>query len=130
MDALIFDTTFLIDFQRERKNGGGRAHDFLRGHADHLAFLPAIAYGEFAEGFESLGDPNFLRVVDSFEIVPVTEAVAGRYSRLTRSLRASGNLIGGNDLWIAATATEKGFPLVTRNLAHFARIPGMEVHGY
>lgn len=130
MDALIFDTTFLIDFQRERKSGTGKAHTFLRVCAESLAFLPVTAYGEFAEGFESLGDPNFLHVVDSFEILPVTESVAGIYAELARKLRGNGNLIGSNDLWIAAIAVEKRLPLVTRNLEHFSRIPGLEVRSY
>lgn len=130
MDALIFDTTFLIDFQRERKAGTGGAHTLLQTCAECLAFLPVTAYGEFAEGFESLEDPNFLHVVDSFEILPVTEPVARRYSRLTRKLRKHGGLIGSNDLWIAAAAMDKRLPLVTRNLEHFARIPGLEVRGY
>ncbi|MEI6072443.1 MAG: type II toxin-antitoxin system VapC family toxin [Verrucomicrobiae bacterium] len=130
MDALIFDTTFLIDFQRERRSGAGRAHEFLQAHAESLAFLPVTAYGEFAEGFESLEDPNFLHVVDSFEILPVTEAVARIYARLARKLRAKGRLIGANDLWIAASAIEKRLPLVTRNLDHFSRLSGVEVRSY
>ena len=62
MDALIFDTTFLIDFQRERAGGTGKAHKFLQAYAESLAFLPMTASGEFAEGFESLEDPIFLSV--------------------------------------------------------------------
>jgi len=130
MDGLIFDTTFLIDFQRERKIGDGRAHAFLQAHAEDLAFLPVTAYGEFAEGFESLGDPNFLHVVDSFEILLVTESVARIYAGLARQLREKGNLIGANDLWIAASAMENRLPLVTRNLEHFSRISGLEVRSY
>lgn len=130
MDALIFDTTFLIDFQRERTTGTGKAHEFLRVYAESLAFLPVTAFGEFAEGFESLDDPNFLSVVDSFEILPVTEEVARTYAGLTRTLRAQGRLIGANDLWIAAIATEKRLPLVTRNLEHFSRISRLEVRSY
>ncbi|MFA7343872.1 MAG: type II toxin-antitoxin system VapC family toxin [Terrimicrobiaceae bacterium] len=130
MEALIFDTTFLIDFQRERKAAAGKTRAFLSAHAESLAFLPVTAYGEFAEGFDSLDDPNFLNVVDSFEILPVSEAVAGRYAQMVRRLRANGNLIGANDLWIAATAVEKRLPLVTRNLEHFSRIPGLEVRSY
>ncbi|MFZ4777332.1 MAG: type II toxin-antitoxin system VapC family toxin [Terrimicrobiaceae bacterium] len=130
MDALIFDTTFLIDFQRERTTGTGKAHEFLRVYAESLAFLSVTAFGEFAEGFESLDDPNFLSVVDSFEILPVTEDVARIYAGLTRALRAKGRLIGANDLWIAAIAIEKRLPLVTRNLEHFSRISRLEVRSY
>ncbi len=130
MDALIFDTTFLIDFQRERETGTGKAHEFLQAYAESLAFLPVTAFGEFAEGFESLEDPIFLSVVDSFEILPVTEEVARTYAGLTRALRNKGRLIGANDLWIAASAIEKRLPLVTRNLEHFSRVSRLEVRSY
>ncbi len=130
MEALIFDTTFLIDFQRERKLGGGEAHDFLRENAASPALLPVVAYGEFCEGFDDPGDPDFLSMVESFELVPLTSGVAEHYAAQARRLRRVGKLIGSNDLWIAATALEQRCPLVTRDLEHFARITGLQLRAY
>ena len=39
-------------------------------------------------------------------------------------------MIGGNDLWIAATAVAHGVPVVTRNARHYRRVPGLDVRGY
>jgi tRNA(fMet)-specific endonuclease VapC len=130
MESLIFDTTFLIDFQRERKRGQDRAHRFLERKAEAYAYLPVMAYGEYAEGFESLSDPAFVSVVESYEIIEVSRPIADRYAALTRELRAHGQLIGANDLWIAATALHRDWPLVTRNLDHFARVDGILLMGY
>lgn len=130
MASLIFDTTFLIDFQRERNRAPGRAHDFLRSHARDAAFLPTPAYGEFAEGFADRSDAAFLSLVESFELLPVTRPVADVYAAVVRDLRATGKLIGTNDLWIAAVALEKQWPLVTRNLQDFSRVPGLRCLGY
>jgi tRNA(fMet)-specific endonuclease VapC len=131
MESLIFDTTFLIDFQRERRSGQpGRAHQFLRSHAEKGAYLSVVAYGEYAEGFHSLEDPAFVSLVESFEILPVTRTVAARYGEITRKLRRNGQVIGANDLWIAATALDCGFPLVTGNADHFARVEGLSVLNY
>lgn len=130
MESLIFDTTFLIDFQRERKQRPGPVHEFLRRHRECYAWLPIIAYAEYAEGFEDRSDPAFLSVVESFEILPVVRPVADIYARITRTLRQQGQLIGANDLWIAAFAIERGWPLVTRNLDHFSRIPDIRLMGY
>lgn len=130
MEHLIFDTTFLIDFQRERKVSRGRAHSFLEAHADAVAYLPVTAYGEFAEGFANRTDPAFLSVVESFELLPVTRQVANTYARITRDLRSKGLLIGANDLWIAASAIENKHPLVTRNTLDFSRILGLELRSY
>lgn len=130
MESLIFDTTFLIDFQRERPLGQGPAHAFLEAHAEAIAHLPITAYGEFAEGFASRTDSAFLAMVESFELLPITRAVADTYARITRDLRAKGRLIGSNDLWIAATALEKNLPLVTRNTLDFSRVPDLQLRSY
>lgn len=131
MEALIFDTTFLIDFQRERTaRKPGPAHQFLIENENSCALLPATVYGEFAEGFENLSDPAFVSLVESFRFLPVSREIASVYATITRTLRQSGRLIGSNDLWIAATAVHKGHPLVTRNLDHFARVPGIHLRSY
>ena len=95
-----------------------------------LAYLPVTAYGEFAEGFPDRTDTAFLSVVESFELLSVTRAVADVYAGVMRTLRARGQLIGANDLWIAATALEKDWALVTRNTAEFSRVPGLKIKGY
>jgi predicted nucleic acid-binding protein len=130
MESLIFDTSFLIDFQKERNRGPGAAHAFLERNGEAYAYLPMTAYGEYAEGFESRSDPAFLSVVESFEIIPVTREVADSYASIARKLRRDGLLIGANDMWIAATAVQRDWPLVTRNLDHFARIPGIRLQSY
>lgn len=131
MESLIFDTTFLIDFQRERKIGEpGRAHRFLESHREKAAYLSIVAYGEYAEGFENPADPAFVSVVESFEILPVTRSVADRYARITRSLRTAGRIIGSNDLWIAAASLDCGFPLVTGNTNDFGRVEGIQLLSY
>lgn len=131
MESLVFDTTFLIDFQRERKlSTYGRAHQFLKTHADKAAFLSIIAYGEYAEGFSDLDEPTFISVVESFEMLTVTRKTAHHYSNITRRLRREGLLIGSNDLWIAAVAIENEIPLVTDNISHFGRIAELQVINY
>jgi tRNA(fMet)-specific endonuclease VapC len=69
-------------------------------------------------------------MVESFELVPITRAIADTYAQITRRLRAKSQLIGANDLWIAASALQKNIPLVTRNAAEFSRIEGLEVRFY
>ncbi len=131
MESLIFDTTFLIDFQRERKQRKeGRTRRFLRNHADKGAFLSMVAYGEYAEGFNNFSEPAFLSVVESFELLPVTRKTAEHYAEITSFLRKEGRLIGSNDLWIAAAAREHQLPLVTDNIDHFGRVPDIQVVAY
>jgi predicted nucleic acid-binding protein len=56
--------------------------------------------------------------------------VRWEYGQAYRHLRDNGQLIGTNDLWIAATAVANQMPVVTRNVEHYRRVPRLEVVGY
>lgn len=64
------------------------------------------------------------------EMVPMDEATAGQYARITAQLRQQNQLIGTNDLWIAAAAVANGLELVTNNTAHFGRVRGLSLRAY
>lgn len=131
MAELIAETTFLIDLERETSQGGrGPATTFLREHADtRLAITPTIA-GELACG-PSLSDrERWRRYVSRFRQLRHDEEVAWHYGAAYRYLRPLGLLIGSNDLWIAAASLAHATPVLTRNVEHFRRVPGIEVVGY
>lgn len=52
------------------------------------------------------------------------------YGGLLATLQRTGRVIGTMDLLIAAAALVDEAPIVTRNLDHFRRIPGLEVVSY
>lgn len=92
--------------------------------------MPVISLGEIGEGILGSSDPElartqFERLLTGFAVLDVTAAVAAEYARVARELRARGNLIPANDLWIAATALAHGIALVTGNRRHFERVPGL-----
>jgi predicted nucleic acid-binding protein len=64
-------------------------------------------------------------ILSRVDILPLGEAEAVRAGDLLASLEAHGKPIGIEDVWIAATALEHGLTVVTRNLKHFQRIPGL-----
>jgi predicted nucleic acid-binding protein len=128
---LSVDTTLLIDLQRERTAGeSGPAHALLERDPEIELFLPSVALGEFAEGFEHPDHPVLRAVRELHVLLPVDEQTALRYGRLTRGLRGRGTLIGANDLWIAATALRYGIPLATADISAFGRVPELEVVAY
>jgi len=130
MRRLMFDTCFLIDFEREMNAGGGRAHEFLRAHATCRAAICWTVAGEFAEGFGDIGHPACAAMLNRFEVLPIDENTAGCYARVARELRNSRQMIGANDLWIAATALAHDVELVTRNAGEFGRVPGLRMLCY
>lgn len=130
MEPLSFDTTFLIELQREKaRSGDGPAHEFLRLNRSSPVRISATVLGEFAEGFKA-GDRRLDDLRRSFSILPIDTEVALRYGILCRTLRAKGELIGTNDLWIAATSLRYDLPLVTGNSSHFRRIAGLRMIAY
>ena len=129
---VAFDTTFLIDFQRERSRAeaDGAAHEFLLADPDLELLLPAPALGEFAEGFGDADHPVLRMARELHVLLPVDEETALIYGRIVRTLREQGRLIGTNDLWIAATSIRHAAPLVTANVSEFRRVDGLEVISY
>jgi predicted nucleic acid-binding protein len=52
-------------------------------------------------------------------VVPAGLVAAIDYGRLRAATEALGRPVASNDLWIAASATANGLPLVTLNRRHF-----------
>ncbi|MFI5180159.1 MAG: type II toxin-antitoxin system VapC family toxin [Thermoanaerobaculia bacterium] len=65
------------------------------------------------------------RVLPAVTVLPFDVAVAGIYGRIEATLRKGGAPLADADLQIASTAIHHGLALVTGNLRHFSRIPGL-----
>ena len=130
-DALILETSFLVDLERELILGDpGPAQLFLQSHQDQKLHITFTIAGELAAGPRINERATWDRLLSPFEVLGCTPEVSWRYGRLYRYLRANGLLIDANDLWIAATALAFELPVVTRNEGHFARVPELNVIGY
>lgn len=57
--------------------------------------------------------------------VPLDMAVVNECARLRAACRASGVVVPDNDIWIAATANTRGWPLASCD-KHFERIPDVD----
>jgi len=130
MNRYLFDTCFLIDLERELRRGAGKAFAFLEAHPMAISCVCLTVAGEFGEGFGDFYDPACAAMLARFEMLAADEATAHQYARTTRLLRARGQLIGSNDLWIASSALAHGVPLVTNNRVDFGRVPGLSVVNY
>ena len=130
-EAVILETTFLIDLERERRAcRPGPAMGLLRrlGQA-RLCITHAVA-GELAAGLSLARREAWEAFVAPFRLLDHTADTDWHYGRLFRHLQADGRLIGANDLWTAAAALAHGLPVVTRNEKHFRRIPDLRVLTY
>lgn len=60
--------------------------------------------------------------------LPVT--AGEHYGRIRAELQRTGQVIGNNDLWLAAHALAEGWVLVTNNTREFERVPGLRVENW
>jgi len=98
--------------------------------------LSAVALGELFAGFR--GGERERRNRDELErflssprvaLAPVDEETAERYGEILVHLRRTGTPIPTNDVWIAATAMQRGLTLHTTDV-HFQRVPHVMVRLY
>ena len=62
--------------------------------------------------------------------LPFDDAAAERYGELRARLKQAGNLIGANDLLIAASALADGLVVVTHNTREFSCVPGLVIEDW
>lgn len=125
---LMVDTCFLIDYQREVKaKQRGSVADFLGSHSEERLQISPVAWGEFLAGFPREEDDFISFVRDRIELVSLDSEASSIYRRVYRNLKANGNLIGANDLWIASHALAREQSLVSRNSSDFSRIPELRL---
>jgi tRNA(fMet)-specific endonuclease VapC len=99
------------------------------------AVLSVISYGELAYGAEKSQFRERARrqLAELAGLLPVLElpSRAGEiYGSIRGALAARGDMIGNNDLWIAAHAKAAGLILVTNNEREFRRIDGLEIQNW
>lgn len=117
--------------------------DYLKGHQEAVDLLDRlfpeglaisiITYAEVYEGIYYGQDPKhheaiFRHFLRGVRVLGITRSIAQRFAQLRGTLRARGELLPQPDLLIAATALQHDLTLVTRNLSHFQRIPGIEIY--
>ena len=125
---MLTDTTFWIDLLQERRlRQRGAAHRFIARYRAARLEVSIITWGELAAGFAQYADLENL--LCGIRVVMLPRQVAWEASRIERELTETGERLGENDNWIAATARAWGLPLATRDEA-FARVPQLRVVRY
>ena len=96
-------------------------------------FTSAVVVGELYKGaFRSQARERHLRnieerVLPAVTVLPFDLPVARVFGELQADLEAQGTPLADADVQIGATALYFGLALVTGNLRHFGRIPGLRV---
>lgn len=98
-------------------------------------FTTAITLGELLFGAERRGSARLrARVRDlvggALTVLPFDEAAAEVYGELRARLEAGGSRLDEPDLRIASIALARDLTLVTANVRHFERVPGLVVENW
>lgn len=99
------------------------------------AVISIITYGELAYGAEKsrYREQASEQLAELTALLPVLDLPlrAGQfYGSIRAALESRGELIGNNDLWIAAHARAADLILITNNEREFRRVPGLKIQNW
>jgi tRNA(fMet)-specific endonuclease VapC len=96
--------------------------------------IPAIVKAEILTGVEKSAQGAAREIWDrffsSFDTVAFDDDAARQYAIIRSYLEKKGNIIGPNDLIIAATVAANNGILVTHNTREFKRIPNLTIEDW
>ena len=124
MASVLLDTNVLIRYFR-----GDEPFSELVETSESVVVHPVV-YAEYLNGIDDRKKSGKLlrrRLEEFLDAPPVVLASVSSvtslyYSKIYKALKASGQMIPQNDIWIAASAIEKGYVLATHD-EHFSQIP-------
>ena len=123
----LLDSDFIINYLRDREE----AVSFLAKLPPESLFVSVISVGEILEGIYARKDRKsalqFQEFITKVEVLNVDYVVVERFAALRALLRQKGNLLENFDLLIASTCLSHSLTLVTKNIAHFNRIPRLKI---
>lgn len=130
--AFLFDTDAISELLRPRP---AKAYvKWLMRVPREEQFTSAVVIGELYKGaFRSQARERHLtnieeRVLPAVTVLPYDIGVAKVFGKIRAHLEETGAILPDADLQIAATALGHGLTLVTGNLRHFKRIPGLKLN--
>ncbi len=131
------DTTFLVDLLREqRRDRFGPALTYLEQLPDDevlgvsVHVVCELMAGAHAPGAPSGEVKRLTQLCEALVVHYPDERFAPQYGRLLAGVQAEGTTIATMDLLIATAAILDAAPLVTRNLRHFSKVPGLRLEKY
>ena len=128
----LIDTDTCIYIRRRRPpQAMARFLKLKRGEA----VLSVITFGELHFGAEKSAAPDrALRDLEELagliQVLPIPAEAGPAYGIIRAALETKGEMIGGNDAWIAAHAKAAGLILVTNNEREFRRVPDLKIENW
>ncbi len=128
----LLDTNICIYIRQRRPEEVWRRFHKLR---PGEAALSVITYGELLYGatksaHRTAALERLRELIHFLPALALPESAAETYGAIRTDLEAKGEIIGNNDLWIAAHALTSGLTLVTSNEREFRRVRALKVQNW
>ena len=126
MKGYILDTDTWIEFFHHR--GGVDKH--IAETPSNQIFASEVTIAELTYGaLHSKAVDKHLKetkmIEDTFTVLPLGDWVRN-YAEIRQSLVSKGFIVGDFDIIIGATARQLGLTVVTHNIKHFEKMPGVQ----
>lgn len=123
--AVVADTCVVIGFLRGTEPDKSCFAQLLK---NGEGMLTAVTVFELLLGLEqnSKKQKAIARLINFLNILPFDIEAATIAAKLEKELRRQG-MISTRDIFIAGICLAHQLPIVTNNLEHFARVPGLKV---
>lgn len=107
----------------------------IRSHADTPKAISVITYGELVYGAQKSqhiekNSAKIHRLREIFPVIDLSCAIMDTFGSLKAELNRKGTGVDDFDLLIAATAMTMGYCVVSNNVKHFSKIPGMQLENW
>lgn len=136
--GLMLDSSVIIAAERARQTPEAMFEGIGEKHGDIELTLSVISAAELLHGCWRASDPvrrarreQFVEeVIAQTLVVAVDLPTARAFAEIDAKLAAAGTPIEVEDLLIGCSALVRGDELLTTNVKHFTRIPGLVVRAY
>ncbi len=127
--AYLFDTDWVINLLAGKR----QARETTAKLEPQRFAISCVTVAELYEGAFGAQDPAAQLAVlrtflVSFPVIGLSDEIAERFAQVRTSLRRRGQLIPDFDLVIGATALQHDLTLLTFNVRHLSRIPGIKLY--
>jgi predicted nucleic acid-binding protein len=130
------DSTVWTNAERQGVAVGDTIRRLISMFGDPEVFVSVFSIGELLHGWWRAEDAAIREargsyidnIIDSVPVVAVTLPVMRIFGELDARLAAAGRRLPTADMLIACSALHRGCDVVTGNVRHFVRVPGLKVH--
>lgn len=134
--GLLIDSTLLIHAERKLLTAEQLLSELLHRFGDVDLAISAMRAGELFHGWWRADTParrarrkEYVEtVLSALRVVDITLPIVRILGEIDARLVTAGMRLPTSDLLIASTALHRGDDIVTGNVRHFRRVPGLTVH--